>query len=65
MAFDVMADYRGRVLQDHMVEDFGLDRFAMLAVDHPGACSPRDNYPGWEPKMGCVRCPGKGTETDV
>lgn len=59
MAYNVMADYRGRVIQDHMVEDFSQDDFTALAAGHPEKVSTDSDYPGWTCLMGCVPCPEK------
>lgn len=46
-----------RIVRDHEMDGYGDTLFPPLAAEHPEKCSCPEDYPGWDPSMGCVPAP--------
>jgi hypothetical protein len=43
----------------HVLDGYGDTMFPALAEEHPDKCSCPEDYPTWDPSMGCIKAPGK------
>jgi hypothetical protein len=41
----------------HVFDGYGDTLFPVLAEEHPECCSRDEDYPGWDPSMGCCKAP--------